>query len=78
MKKLTCNCDCASFKEFTAELQKNALSMWLFAICFFLLGIVLGFIFSPKKSFSVGCNNSAVTYEAEEEKCQKGKHKKKK
>ena len=78
MKKIPCKCDCECVRNFTAELQKSALSIWLFAICCFLFGIVLGFLFSPKRSFSVGCNNSAVTYEAEEEKGKKRKHKKKK
>ena len=70
------SCDC--MKDFTAELQKSALSLWLFAVCCFFFGVICGIMFSPKRSFSVGCNNSAVTYEAEEADCKKDKCKKKK
>ncbi len=65
-------------KSFTSELQKSPLSLWLFVICCFLFGVLCGIMFSPKRSFSVGCNNSAVNYEAEEEKGKKCKCRKKK
>ena len=73
------SCDC--MKDFTAELQKSPLSLWLFVAGAFLFGVIVGYITSPfKNGVTIGCNNSAITYEAEEnadtckrEKCKKRK-----
>ncbi len=59
-----CKCKC----KFTEELRKSNTAIWLFAVCSFLAGIVLGFFLSPiKKGVKIGCNNGNCTYEKEDE-----------
>ncbi|SEH37710.1 hypothetical protein SAMN02910265_00154 [Ruminococcus flavefaciens] len=58
MKK--CNCKC----KFTEELKNSGTAIWLFAVCSFLAGIILGFFLSPiKKGVKIGCNNGNNTYD---------------
>ena len=55
-KKHCCKCN------FTEEVKKSSVSVWLFAICGFLFGIIVGIFFAPiKKGVRIGCNNSALT-----------------
>ncbi len=59
MKECKCKCKC----KFTESLKESSTAVWLFAICSFLLGIIVGFMASPiKKGISIGnnnvCNNS--------------------
>ncbi len=56
-KKCVC---CGKMKELSSELRKNDLTMWLFVACSFFFGVICGFILSPKRSFSIGCNNTAI------------------
>ena len=44
--------------DFTSKVQENAVSVWLFAVCSFLFGVIVGFCFAPvKKGIKVGNNN---------------------
>ncbi len=54
-KKCCCKCD------FTEEVKKSSVAVWLFAICGFLFGMIVGIFCAPiKKGVKIGCNNSAV------------------
>ena len=55
MKKISCkNCN------FTKDIMQTQTTVWLFGVCAFLLGIIVGFLFSPvKKGISIGSNNKA-------------------
>ena len=56
MKK--CDCNCEGCKGFTDSLKENNSTIWLFGICAFLLGVVIGFVFSPiKKGINIGNGN---------------------
>jgi len=56
MKKCDCMCN------FTEEVKSSSTSVWLFAVCSFLLGILIGFLFSPvKKGVKIGCDNKSVS-----------------
>lgn len=53
-------CECMT--KFTEEVKSTNTSLWLFAVCSFLLGIVVGFMFSPiKKGVKIGCDNKALS-----------------
>ena len=52
MKK--CNCLC----KLNEEIKSCTIALWLFAICSFLIGIIVGFFIAPvKKGVKIGCNN---------------------
>ena len=56
MKKCDCMCN------FTEEVKSSSTSVWLFAVCSFLLGILIGFLFAPvKKGVKIGCDNKSVS-----------------
>ncbi|EWM53673.1 hypothetical protein [Ruminococcus flavefaciens] len=60
MKK--CNCMC----KFNEEIRSSSAALWLFALCSFLIGVIVGFMFSPiKKGVKIGCNNGNNTYPQE-------------
>ena len=59
-----CNCNC----KFTEEVKNSSTAVWLFVVCSFLAGIIVGFFLSPiKKGVKIGCNNGNTTYENETE-----------
>jgi hypothetical protein len=48
--------------DFTAKVQENSVAVWLLALCGFLLGIIVGFCWSPvKHGVTIGCNNVSNT-----------------
>ena len=75
-------CDCMN--KFNEDVRSSNTAVWLFAFCSFLLGIVLGFLFSPvKNGIAVGSYNGSynefndsnnVNRKGKKEKCCK-KHK---
>ena len=47
---------------FTKDVQSSGTATWLFGICSFLLGIIIGLFLSPiKNGITIGCNNSIVS-----------------
>lgn len=57
-----CNCDCDCKCSFTENLKESSAAIWLFAICSFLLGVIIGFCCSPiKNGVTIGSNNIATT-----------------
>lgn len=55
MKKINCN-NC----NFTKDIMQTKTSVWLFGVCAFLLGIIVGFSFAPiRKGINIGNNNKA-------------------
>ena len=57
-----CNCKC----KFTEDIKSSSTAVWLFAVCSFLAGVIVGFFLSPiKKGVKIGCNNGNNTYEKE-------------
>ncbi len=71
MKKCDCSCKC----NFTDSLKESSAAVWLFGICAFLLGIIVGFWWSPvKNGITIGSNNKsyendncAVSYNGDDE-----------
>ena len=62
MKKCSCICN------FTEDVKSSSTAVWLFAVCSFLFGIIVGFLFAPsKKGVKIGCNNGNTSYEKETE-----------
>ncbi|WP_294411942.1 hypothetical protein [uncultured Ruminococcus sp.] len=60
------NCKCMC--KFNEEVRSSSTALWLFALCSFLIGIIIGFILSPiKKGIKIGCNNGNNTYEKEQD-----------
>lgn len=56
MKKCECSCN----RDIVSDIKDNTTAIWLFAICGFLLGIIVGFAISPiKKGISIGNGNKA-------------------
>ena len=54
MKKCDCSCKC----NFTDSLKESSAAVWLFGICAFLFGIIVGFWWSPvKNGITIGSNN---------------------
>ena len=52
------DCKC----KLTEAVRSNSTSVWLFAACSFLLGILVGFLFAPiKKGVKIGCDNKSVS-----------------
>jgi len=52
--------------KFNEEVRSSSTALWLFALCSFLIGIIIGFFLSPiKKGIKIGCNNGNNTYEKE-------------
>lgn len=50
---------------FTDKVRENNVSVWLFAACSLLLGIIIGFCFAPiKKGMRIASNNHIVNKES--------------
>ena len=50
--------------KLTDEIRSSSASFWLFAVCSFLLGAVIGFLFAPiKKGVRIGCDNTITNTE---------------
>lgn len=59
-----CKCKCT----FTKDVQSSGTATWLFGICSFLIGIIIGFLVSPvRKGITIGCNNSIVSADDDDE-----------
>ncbi len=55
-------------RKFTEDIKSSSTAVWLFAVCSFLAGVIVGFFLSPiKKGVKIGCNNGNSTYEKEAE-----------
>ena len=51
-----CGCECS----LTESLKESSVAIWLLALCAFLLGIIVGFVFSPTKNgVSIGNGNKS-------------------
>ena len=48
-------------KKFYKFVQDNEV-FWM-VLAFFLMGVIIGMIFSPHRDFSIGCNNNATSIE---------------
>ena len=54
--------------KFTEKLKSSDTAIWMFAVCSFLAGIIVGFFLSPiKKGVKIGCNNGNNTYKTSRE-----------
>ena len=48
-------------KKFYKFVQDNEV-FWM-VLAFFLMGVIVGMIFSPRRDLTIGCNNSANNYD---------------
>ena len=57
-------CDCSRKCSLTSSLKESSAAIWLLALCSFLLGIIVGFCWSPvKNGVTIGSNNKSFENE---------------